>query len=857
VRGIGAVRIAAVAAVFLVVVFQLGVAVDAQVYLDPVDLLVITHEDFLPYLEPLAEWKNSTGIATAIITWQQMVSDYTGGDWPERIKRGIKYWYDTRRVKYVLVVGDADKFPIRYLTLDWGASTPNPDHIPASDFVFSASDLYYADLLNSSEDFDDWDYDKNGWYGELWGANNLAALGPINHDRIDMFPDVALGRVPASTQEEVARFVEKVISYETHAKYEGADWIRDALLIAGGVDDLGHYDHTDDLESLLGTSGFTVKKFCDVDNAHRPRPSHTRPDWILINNELAYGKGLLNFAGHGNRLYCPSYGDYGSDYSIWLAQSDGSYFNESKNTDYHFCHGLLGNPATGDYNGDGDSDVIFFQLNGTVWTGQTQASSLLWSDFDVDLSPHFAAITGYPVVADVTGDSRADLVQFNRTSGEVYVAVSLGYTFDSVATWSMDFCLGSHSVFTGDFNGDLYSDIGYRYGTEIWVALSTGTGFQAKNPWLTGGPTDATIVPGDYNGDGCEDIAFINATTGDVSVVTSSGQDLEFNSSYSFTSLCPGDIPYGAKVMSGDFWCDGTDDLVVFLRDSRIGGTRTDASGTYFERGDVIVLSTDSYGYCAVGVWKDNFCTGATTPGVGDFNHDGADDIIMFKRQPAATPFDLLNNKDKYPIVFAASCSTGEYAIIPPWHEYRTVGGANQTGTNDGTIFPLGVYQGLDLMIPPNPDPLQPFDPLCIAEQFVVGDNESGAIAYIGGVEVLQTEILEINRLFVESYVSGENILGDMWNDALEGYLTAHSYGHGEQLIYATGWSCVARYHHPSKVMLFGDPSLRVFNAPEPTGGPIGTVPPVHIVVIGGGIAAGLAIMVYVRRARRLPLIRR
>lgn len=852
-----AVKLVALSTAVLVGFFQIGIAADAQVYVESVDLLIITHEEFLTQVEPLAAWKNMTGVRTAVVTWQDLVSEFSGSDWPERIKRGIEYWQETRRIKYVLLMGDADVLPVRYITLDWGAHTPDPAHLPASDFVFSASDLYYADLYNASEDFDDWDYDKNGWFGELWGANNLAAIGPINHDRLDMYPDVAVGRVPASTNEEVANYVQKVISYEKHAKIENADWIRDSLLVAAGVDDLGHYDFIDDLESKLNPAGFTVTKFCDVDNANRPRPSRTRPHWVLINNELAYGKGLLNFAGHGNRLHAPAYGNHASDYSIWLSQADGTAFNESELISYYFCRDLEGNSAVGDYDGDGDTDVVFFQLNGTVWTGETQWSSLIWSDFHADLSPHFSAWTGYPTMADVTGDSRSDLIQFNRTSGEVYVSRSGGSYFHPVEVWSTDFCVGPKSCFVGDFNGDGMSDIGYRDGTQIYISLSTGTEFLMKNAWLTGSVSDDAIVPGDFDGNGNTDLAFINVTSGDVRVAISQGQFLEFSSSYNNPALCPGDISYGAMILSGDFWGDGTDDLVVFMRDSRIGGTRTEAGETFFERGDVIVLSTDDYGFCAIGVWKDDFCIDTMVPAVGNFNHDGRDDIICFKRIPAATPFEDLKNKDKYPIVFAASCSTAEYAIIPPWHEYRTVGGSNQTGTNDGTVFPLGMFHGMNLMIPPTPDPLQPFDPLCLAEQFLVRDNESGAIAYIGGVEVLQGGVNELNRLFVESYVSGENILGNMWNDALEGFLAAHGYGRGEHSITAGSWADVASYHHPSKVSLFGDPSLRVFDAPNPTLPPLETVPPIHIVIIGGGIFAGIGAIVVIRRFRNIPVIRR
>ena len=317
---VAASRVLACAVIMALVVSQLGLTVMAQEYVEPFDLLIITHEDFLPECERLAEWKNSTGMPTAIVTWQDLASSYTGGDLAERIKRGIEYWYNVRRVKYVLLMGDADVFPVRYITVDWGAHTPEPAKIHASDFVFSASDLYYADLFNASEDFDDWDLNKNGMYGELRGANALTGEGPIYYDRIDMYPDVAVGRVPASTLEQVANYVDKVISYETHAKSQTADWMRDVLIVAEGIDDLGHHDWSDDLSDNLTIGGFTVKKFFDVDTGNRPRPSRDRPDPVKINNELLYGKGLLNLAGHGHPLGAPSYGYIAPDYSVWVSQ---------------------------------------------------------------------------------------------------------------------------------------------------------------------------------------------------------------------------------------------------------------------------------------------------------------------------------------------------------------------------------------------------------------------------------------------------------------------------------------------------------------------------------------------------------
>ncbi|MGD9396775.1 MAG: hypothetical protein PVJ05_10130 [Candidatus Thorarchaeota archaeon] len=60
----------------------------------------------------------------------------------------------------------------------------------------------------------------------------------------------------------------------------------------------------------------------------------------------------------------------------------------------------------------------------------------------------------------------------------------------------------------------------------------------------------------------------------------------------------------------------------------------------------------------------------------------------------------------------------------------------------------------------------------------------------------------------------------------------------------------VTSYHHPSKVSLFGNPSLRVFDTPEPTTPTPTTPPPIYIVIIGGGFVAAVGIVFLIRRIR-------
>ena len=93
-------------------VFEFGLSVSAQEYVEPIDLMIITHEDFVIECEKLSYWKNSTAMTSAVVSWQELVASFPGTDQPEKIKRGIADWYSRYRTKYVLLMGDSDVLPV-------------------------------------------------------------------------------------------------------------------------------------------------------------------------------------------------------------------------------------------------------------------------------------------------------------------------------------------------------------------------------------------------------------------------------------------------------------------------------------------------------------------------------------------------------------------------------------------------------------------------------------------------------------------------------------------------------------------------------------------------------------------------
>ncbi len=195
-----------------------------------------------------------------------------GADDPERLKRRL---YDAWKngARYALLVGDSDVLPVRYMVLD--RNTP-----AAFDYAFYPSDLYYADLAKPDGAFDDWNARKDGFHagyvGEVRGEHHKK--DPINYDAIDYRPDIAVGRWPVSTVDELKIVAAKTIAYEL-----GKPAARAALV---------HVDGWVDARPRLDKLAASLAPW-SVDKLYKP----TEPALVKLLNE---GVGLICHAGHGN-----------------------------------------------------------------------------------------------------------------------------------------------------------------------------------------------------------------------------------------------------------------------------------------------------------------------------------------------------------------------------------------------------------------------------------------------------------------------------------------------------------------------------------------------------------------------------
>ena len=137
-------------------------------------LLIITHDAFVEALQPLLEWKRSSGLKTHLVTVNQIFNETSGGiPSTESIAEYIRYVYENSRdpeLGYVMLVGDTSTI---------------------SKYQSFVPSYAYLDSGNHAND------------------NYFATFG-----QPDGFPSVAIGRISVQNTQQIANVTRKIIEYE-------------------------------------------------------------------------------------------------------------------------------------------------------------------------------------------------------------------------------------------------------------------------------------------------------------------------------------------------------------------------------------------------------------------------------------------------------------------------------------------------------------------------------------------------------------------------------------------------------------------------------------------------------------------
>ena len=170
------------------------------------EYLIISREMFRDSLTPLLDRKLWIGMEALMVSVEDIVGGgdppfpYPGRDVPEKIRNCIIDFYQNHGTRWVLLAGDVDPVD-QELNTDWEVPIRyvyNPDYPPYG--IYTPTDYYYAGLDG------DWDSDSDSEFGESWYYSI--------DDEVDWFPDVFVGRITATTVQEMQSQVNKILNFE-------------------------------------------------------------------------------------------------------------------------------------------------------------------------------------------------------------------------------------------------------------------------------------------------------------------------------------------------------------------------------------------------------------------------------------------------------------------------------------------------------------------------------------------------------------------------------------------------------------------------------------------------------------------
>jgi len=268
-------------------------------YADEYDLVIIAPNEFSSALQPLVTHKNDIGIKTFLKTTEEIYSEYSGVDKPEQIKYFIKDALDSYGIEFVLLVGGMNskvyakpRDDANQGTQDWYLPVRYANIITDIDPGL-ISDLYYACIYDASGNFSSWDTNKDGIFATFKSG--------LNKEIIDMFPEVAVGRLACCNIDEVQTVVSKIITYETTAY--GSAWEKKFILVGGDTfeDSKTNPIPEGELETQLSYDYVAAKGYQAIKIwASNREAGGLVPEPEDIVSTISNGAGFVHFAGHGS-----------------------------------------------------------------------------------------------------------------------------------------------------------------------------------------------------------------------------------------------------------------------------------------------------------------------------------------------------------------------------------------------------------------------------------------------------------------------------------------------------------------------------------------------------------------------------
>ncbi len=171
----------------------------------------------------------------------------------------------------------------------------------------------------------------------------------------------------------------------------------------------------------------------------------------------------------------------------------------------------------GDVDGDKRADaVIFFESEGLWFASISEGDAFSTRNISYQnfwIKGHGIGSSNQ-LLADVTGDGKADSIVYFGQFGRWYVSPSSGNGFQRFDQWIDGHGIGSNSQFLGDVNGDYRADavVFFDQFGSWYSALSRANSFNSFSQWTDGhGIGSSKQFLADVTGDGKDDAIIVFA----------------------------------------------------------------------------------------------------------------------------------------------------------------------------------------------------------------------------------------------------------------------------------------------------------------------------------------------------------
>jgi hypothetical protein len=277
-------------------------------------LLIVCPREFRAACAKYARFKSSMGITCLVYPYeggkesmanapflQQMRIDPAQLDEPAAcLKVDLLRHYIATGTRYVLLAGDVDRIPVPWFEFKQSGNR-----------YFYSTDLYYADLIRKRPGqpaiFQSWDPDHDSVKGEF-RAGQIAA--------IDFFPDLAVGRLPASSAAELETAFNRLMARQARHPVR-------CLLLRGNDPQLTPWldQVSKQAADLLRARRYAVTSLSIAPDADSSTAQSTLD---LVRSHLQRGVDYVFWFGHGGTNSWGPFGPYSLSFSEEVPKIQGS-----------------------------------------------------------------------------------------------------------------------------------------------------------------------------------------------------------------------------------------------------------------------------------------------------------------------------------------------------------------------------------------------------------------------------------------------------------------------------------------------------------------------------------------------------